>query len=111
MNDKALADKVVALGIGTALLNGLYCLGEPSDTVQNLHADVFVREWRVAGALMEKCWSVEIDKIGCPWWVAAERPKKPQKFRKAENESLPRAIIEACAEALDSVQTGTNQHD
>ena len=107
MNNEELADRVVALGVGEVSRKRLPIIQYRFH--EYFSAYKFVREWRVAGALMEKCWSVEIDKRGCPWWVAAERPKKPQKFRKAKNESLPRAIIEACVEALDSVQTGLNQ--
>ncbi len=104
MNDKELADKIVAL---LPDFHDWGCRpGQASERYGTLNwhlpkiAHDFVRDWRVVGALMEKCWSVEIDKIGCPWWVAAERAEKPQRFRKAENESLPRAIIEACVEAL-----------
>ena len=105
--DRSLADKVVALGVGESagtLSNPLWEISGDYGNGLQVAAWQFVRDWRVAGALMEKCWSVEIDKIGCPWWVAAERPKKPQKFCKAKNESLPRAIIEACVEALSSDQ-------
>ncbi len=99
ITDKELADKVVALGVGTALINGLYCFGEPSDTVQNLHADVFVRDWRVAGALMEaKCWGVNIVRKGDEWETHVI-PIGQIKEYTARNKSPTRAIIEAYVEA------------
>ena len=110
MTDKELADKVVALGVGgkSSSYGDVYHLpgsgfGSP-DTTDSID---FVRDWRVAGALMEKCASVEIDTIGNPWWVAAYALKRdpdghqlPERWFKSKGDNLPRAIIEACVEAL-----------
>ena len=111
MNDKELADKIVALGVGDSILGwpgreGVYMvLLDDANRWQDI--EVFVRDWRVAGALMEKCATVEIDTIGNPWWVAAyalkldaEGKQLPERYFKAEGELLPRAINEACVEAL-----------
>ncbi len=73
MNDKSLADAVeVILGFN------------PVD----MFGDNWDEEWRVAGALMEMARDVGF----CPL--------KSELFFDPENESLPRAIIEATVEAL-----------
>ena len=107
MKDKELADKVVALGTGQVLeesdwINekGDYAIGGNAGS-----AKWFVRDWRVAGALMERCKTMEIDSIGNPWWFACnvEAGPQPNTYHKAKGESLPRTIIEACVEALETV--------
>jgi len=108
MNDKELADKVVALGVGAKWpvesQTPRYHVDSKSarQNTGYLMPELFVRDWRVAGALMEKIACIEIDTIGNPWWVACNCTAGPQphKYHKAEGESLPRAIIEACVEAL-----------
>jgi len=58
----------------------------------------FVRDWRVAGTMMERVDSVYIDALVTKdWQVEALFDCMPYE---AVNESLPRAIIEACVEAL-----------
>ena len=112
MTDKELADRVVALGVGR------HCKGPIGAgygyEIDNSYLLVFefTSDWRVAGALMEKIaagrfrsldmgliskgsdkyevWGFEID-IDCSHY---------EKFS-SMNESLPRAIIEACVEALE----------
>ena len=90
MNDKELADAVVALGVGRKPDCAhpdfeLWYLG-----LQSFEADEFVRDWRVAGASLE----------------AAKHPDyiMDRAFEKTGSlipeESLPRAITEACVEAL-----------
>ena len=88
MNDKELADKVVALGVKRfPALFGHY---QP-------HDHDFVRDWRVAGALMEKVGRIEIrQEHDGTWSVDILWAKVSCTY----NESLPRAIIEACCEAL-----------
>jgi hypothetical protein len=99
MNDKELADAVVALGVGE------YSLGHPVDpngyTIgrQVMTHERFVTDWRVAGTLMEKVTHAKIflamnDK---DWKVSAGIDGRTEGGR---NESLPRAIIEACVAAL-----------
>lgn len=106
MSDKELADKVVALGIGDTThvdTTTYYHLPVDSGTQAEgaYGADAFVRDWRVAGLLMERCVVVEIDKgieeyedIGL-WTVGTN-------YGRGENHSLPRAIIEACVTALEA---------
>ena len=61
----------------------------------------YVRSWGVAGALMEKCPSTEVSMVDPGWFVEAEShaPQVPV-FKMGRDESLTRAIIEACCEAL-----------
>jgi len=115
LDDKELADRVVALGIG-GYAKLTEADTEPYDFYGDFQsADQFVRDWRVAGALMEKCIGMAIEPLeidsgyGRGWEVCNCFSVNSKfgggdhcyKFCKAENESLPRAIIEACVEALD----------
>ena len=98
MNDKELADAVVALGVG--------CNGQVPGGYYFDHgrcylgmSDRFVRDWRVAGALMEEVDSCYPEKlINESWQVQASMDAMPTEW--IQNESLPRAIIEACVVAL-----------
>ena len=98
MNDKKLADKVVALGVGGMFGDGAYFSFENSiaNDDQWVIAELFVRDWRVAGALMEK-----VDKFcagTCKECILVSvNNNETMEF---ETESLPRAITEACVEAL-----------
>jgi hypothetical protein len=92
MTDQELADKVLTILEGSKAdkLN-LYMGNEGEAPYYCLHhcvefmgCDRFVRDWRVAGALMELC----RDKV---LWAD---------LLPLAEESLPRAIIEACVEAL-----------
>ena len=87
--DKELADKIVALGVGGYVSDGTYRLS--LTTLESLLEDEFVRDWRVAGALMEKC------EAQCVEWEDLE-PGHWQNMNHTAN--TPRAIIEACMEAL-----------
>ena len=90
MNDKELADAVVAIGIGQKKSN--YWLLNMDD----LDAAEFVRDWRVVGALIEKC------EAQCVDWDDLE----PGHWRNMNHTSdTPRAISEACVEALNSDKT------
>lgn len=94
MTDKELADKVIALGVGNNT-HDLYAFG--AYHVIGCTFTDFVRDWQVAGALMEKCDDVEIGSLsGDSWAVICNDQSSTQ----AWNKSLPRAIIEACVEAL-----------
>jgi hypothetical protein len=103
MTDKELADKVVALGVGIvggALTHApMYrvpdALGEAW-----LDAEEFVRDWRVAGALMEKVDYFECKPCPSGKWMVRVSTESMMGVKEAFNESLPRAIIEACVEAL-----------
>jgi hypothetical protein len=96
MNDKDLADRIVALGI-------LDLLGW--SRVGLLDYEI-VSDWRVVGALMERCGGIyahnEPHING--WWAYVETDKAvrmPVTNGKVENDSLPRAICEACVAALE----------
>jgi hypothetical protein len=98
VNDKELADRLVELGIGVKeweqTFTGRYITPAPSDA---LEPHWFVRDWRVAGALMERCEETEWywDSEEAVYYVTADI----KGF--AQDKSLPRAIIEACVEALN----------
>ncbi len=95
MNDKELADKVVALGV------------HPEETLPD---DEFVRDWRVAGALMEKCQKIYAEYIGEPEQVVYARAADNRTWEWPSGKSLPRTIIEACVEALGPV-LGRRTHE
>ena len=108
MNDKKLAKKVLALGVGESWVPGTYELyddngrGDHTGAFLKYEAAEFVRDWRVAGALMEKVDAHFIEKLTeAMWAVRSDKPYGQGKTRNwYENESLPRAIVEACVEAL-----------
>ena len=98
MNDKELADKVVALGVA-ARSGEAYALisNDPDDffTYAMGKARYFVRDWRVAGLLMGKMVYEELlDMLGNRPAITIDDPVKP------------RDIIEAYVEALELVETG-----
>ena len=108
MNDKELADKVVALELDG--LHGRYAHKagnrEWFTYARDMEAKEFVRDWRVAGALMEKCCfhkygTAQFQDGSTDNYTATVEKSKYSHWSLAENESLPRAIIEACVEALD----------
>ena len=59
-----------------------------------------VCDWRVAGALIEKCQKVYIEYIGEPEQTVYARAEDNRTWEWPAGESLPRTIIEACCEAL-----------
>ena len=87
MTDKELADKVVALGVGTKTSFGYQANG------YHVAEPYFVRDWRVAGALMEKFTWNEFDNVIWDIFV-------PAKESRCDEPIDPRAITEACVEAL-----------
>ena len=94
MNDIELTDKIIALGVGQAHSRNnaysVYYLSGP----HAVNAEHFVREWRVAGAMMEL---VEANsKTSDTSWAFG---KALAWFRDGQI-SLPRAINEACVEAI-----------
>lgn len=101
-SDKALADRVVALLPGHLLKYGDE-KGGPYLIYLHDYADakMVVHDWRVAG----KCLELMSDAGYCvsinpetPHWVVVHTGENSHEV---ENESLPRAIIEACCEALE----------
>ena len=103
-DDQWLADAVVALGVGVSGNNDWYLPPDHEFGATSVSAQVFLRDWRVAGALMEKCRedaiSINIDGIHTQGYVEVFN-LTDRKFPVANiDESLSRAIIEACVEAL-----------
>jgi hypothetical protein len=94
--DKLLADRVVALGIGEkdSFRRDMYCLGMFHSV--RYEADKFVRDWRVAGALMEK---VYFHSSG-EFMVLCNSIKH---IEVRSPDALTRAIIEGCVEVLERV--------
>jgi len=94
MENKELADRIVALGVG---LRGYWIGGHSKQVSPNK----FVSDWRVAGAMIEaKCWGVNTVRKGDEW-EAHVVPIGQIREYKARNKSPVRAILEACCEALD----------
>ena len=81
MNDKELADRVVALGVGSAGDGDVYWLDPDGSDPQSMWPNDFVRDWRVAGALMEKMDPVDLQQYFTHTYMLKIKP---------------RAIIEAC---------------
>jgi len=101
MTDKELADKVIALGIGRVLeesdwINekGDYAIGGNSG-----NAKWFVRDWRVAGVLIER-YETPIIVHRAEQNYRVHSPDVINVEVKIIQTSLPRAIIEAYVEAL-----------
>jgi hypothetical protein len=120
MNDKELADRVVALGVGERRqattdihnipIHGMYHYEIDGAKWPNdlMLEDELVRDWRVAGALMEK--AIKDTGLSPSQWFCPHTNEKlfgvmfedshGRSLENAMNGSLPRAIIEACVEAL-----------
>lgn len=107
MNDKELADRIVAFDLGPAHWNAsqldLYRIGGDYDMPMN--AEELVRDWRVAGALMEKVDSFDVIKgRHHDRWQNSCAVRFKGKPADAVNDSLPRAMCEACVAALDEME-------
>jgi hypothetical protein len=80
-----------------------------------IRADQFVRDWRVAGAMMEKMTMEGPDKLRTVMGsyhptlgsfeasVSVSTTNAYGTYLDRSHESLPRAIIEACCEALGDI--------
>ena len=106
MNDQELADKVVALGVGAQNSLDPTLYKPPHDRVAGIpySAEQFVRDWRVAVMLLERCQlasiTVDIDAFHAVPFVSVSSMNGKSDNSVDINESLPRAITEACCEAL-----------
>jgi hypothetical protein len=102
MTDEELANKIVVLGVGRPFT--YYDGGDQFYIIKygKLTADKFVRDWRVAGAMMEKMPDGEVTiwqqkyEDDSPMWIVETHLTNAD----GRDESLPRAINEACSEAL-----------
>ena len=123
MNDKELADRVVALGVGKKQGRSYSVRSNqlPDDPVPvwTLRTSAgFVRDWRVAGALMEKCgeekelWlnvfkdAHDQHRCAIDEMIGAENEEIVDE---ASDSSLSRVIIRACVKALETVRQGPKQ--
>ena len=91
MNDRELADAVVALGVAKRYLGA----------AKRYPAKEFVRDWRVAGKMIEKVDGVYVEALfggGCFQVQVIKMDCESTDWH--EDLSTPRAIIEACVEAL-----------
>ncbi len=103
MNDKELADAVVALGVHRYRVAEHVGIYDPPMSREQTDEE-FLSDWRVAGALMEKCNNVRWCRLTIDGFQALAEYGEPERINNiasANNESLPRAIIEACVEALN----------
>ena len=98
-SDKALADRVVALGVGNR--KGTVFWRNPDG--HTLDAPYFVRDPRVAIALMERCGLhvITIDTENAYPYVEVWPQCGPDYYYANIRDSLPRAIIKACVTALE----------
>ena len=111
MNDKELADRIVALG-GIArwghdtALPPYICFDMSPTTLFFQDISGFVRDWRVAGALMEATENndmlgeVRMGRDSDGYWVVDVEMFRSHKKADSRARPLPRAICEACVEAL-----------
>jgi hypothetical protein len=103
-SDRELADRIVALGVGASDADGEPYYYNVRGYLYNIADDRiwaygFVRDWRVAGAMMEKCVDQAIVINDHSHATHSTYTCLVHKSL-ARNESLPRAICEACVEAL-----------
>ncbi len=113
MNDKELADRIVALGVSTIDTPQHQRPGwrDANEWITN-DVEIFVRDWRVAGALMEKASQAAEHGLCKQVWRLFGGFYHFEMYTGAAyevtaakaDESLPRAIIEACVDALDEDQ-------
>ena len=106
MNDKEKANRVVALGVGShaGWIGGYYMSWDASECDAGLDthdAESFVEDRRVAGALMEKVDYFECKPCPSGKWMVRVSTESMMGVKEAFNKSLPRAIIDACVDALD----------
>jgi len=104
MNDKELADKAVAFDVGAYDAGARWPYWV--DGHEWMDEWAFVRDWRVAGELMEKCQKIYVEYIGEPEQTVYARAADNRTWEWPAGESLPRTIIEAVVEALSPASAG-----
>ncbi len=104
MNDQELAAEVVALGVGekstwdgTPNTEFVWLIGSVKKTgsAQIVTVEKFVRDWRIAGELLELCY----DKGFLMAMIMNSAAQEPP-------ESLARNLIEACVRVLKAAHNG-----
>ena len=100
-----LANRIVALGVGTMYGSEIFYSLESSEYVQGWEADQFTHSWEVAGALMEKV-VTETDRDVIAMWDDGKYLCAVDRYDdmaiEQSTESLPYAINLACVEALEA---------
>ena len=104
MNDQELAEKVVAHGVGSQPYPDnpnifIWHNDELSCSDDEMAAEFFVRDWRVAGALIEKCKTVSWSKTTTGGSYIHVRASN-NGYSESPRGEIARAFIEACCEAL-----------
>jgi len=105
VNDKELADKVVALGVGKFLpakQGKIHLRSEDGYNIGFLDSTLseFVRDWRVAGVLMERLFQQDNFSFASTLKLWSALASARFVLHEDNDESMPRVIIEACVEAL-----------
>jgi len=85
VTDKELTDRVVALGVSR-----FTTFDQSRGHVQTFSEEDFVRDWRVAGAMIERVGNVQTS------YSALNFLAKTEGADWVEDGSMPRAIIRAC---------------
>lgn len=104
MTDQELVDKVVVLGIVKAQSMAWHLLDSDGDVIAVFTQErLLLCDWRAAGALMERLFAdtgiiLNICEYKAMFEITHLDEREDEHLIK--NESLPRAIIEACVEAL-----------
>jgi hypothetical protein len=110
MTPEQICDVLVEQGIITkdAFRHDMYSLQSTDGQFVGVRheAKEIISDPRVAMAVMEKLATIEIEAIGNPWWVAATKPGQPHKYSRVTGETLPAAITEAGAMALQEQNDG-----
>jgi hypothetical protein len=111
VNDKELADAMVALGVAEkAPCEKEWWLYFIRGDIPGMTVKDFVTDWRVAGALMEKLQSDHhLSHIYDDGWFVTIRQRHNQ--WDTAGPYLNRAIIEACVEALKSSRSDLQSKD
>jgi len=109
VDDRELADAIVACGVGESTLGDkgwLYRFDDAGSWSFDDTDDVFIRDWRVAGAMMEKCPNgvrTCFDQLWCAqvWPITDDDDIDADFGRVYKSESLAIAINQACCDALE----------
>ena len=102
MNDEELADKIVACGVDVSFISHIDT--DPGSTMNEIIPDPYklVRDWRVAGAMIEKCSCSILQNERSIWLAKAWATDESPRCEIADSASSPaRAINLACVQALD----------
>ncbi len=100
MNDKELADAVVALGV-LHEDQGIYSFDPfPCHPYASMTAKQVVRDWRVAGALIEKCDTVQFTRTTTKGSYVVARKGDSRGYAEQPKGNDSRAIIEACVDEM-----------